>query len=174
MSKRKNQKASKPQTVLTLYHYTSIYHLRQILEDQEIKRTCSNLIPPKNPRIENNALVSDNDNYKPVVWFTSVLDFSKAALCGVDGGLMDKTQVAIAVDVQPPLIAYKWDEWAIANGTDKEWFEAIKETAPQWHTFYVTESPVKLGNNTGVIFRPDIFEKVKAGEMGISIREESK
>lgn len=151
---------------LTLYHYTSRMHLRQILADQEIKLTGSNLIRPTNIRIVNGKAVSDADSYKPVVWFTSILDFKAAAFCGLEGSVIDKTEVAIMVVIRPPMIAHKWAEWAAANGIEQEWFNDLKATAPQWRNFYITEYPVRFDENTCVIFRPDIAEKLEVDADG--------
>lgn len=163
MAKRKapRSQGQPPQKGLTLYHYTSTMHLKQILADEEIKLTSSNLLPPINLRIVNGCAVSDTDSYKPVVWFSSVLDFNAAALCGLAGSIVDKTEVAIMVVIRPPMIAHKWAEWAATNNIDKEWFDKLKATAPAWKTFYITESPVKFDDNTRIIFRPDIGAQLK-------------
>lgn len=163
MAKKKayRNQGQQPQQGLTLYHYTSTAHLQQILTDREIKLTCSNLLPPKNPRIVNGNVVSDTDNYKPVVWFSSVLDFNAAAFCGLAGSIVDKTEAAIMVVIRPPMIAHKRAEWATANDIETEWFNRLKATAPAWETFYITEYPVKFDENTRIIFRPDIAAELK-------------
>lgn len=147
---------------MTLYHYTSWEHLRSILEDGEIKLTRSNLLKPVAPHLENGNFVDATDYYKPVVWLSSVLDFKKATGMGLAGGLFDKTEVAIAIQTPPMQQFFKWDRWAEKNGIETGWFEALKQTAPLWPTFYVTESPVKIDDNTtGIIFRPDIMAQLE-------------
>ena len=143
---------------MKLYHYTSIDHLQQILTDNEIKLTCSNLLKPKNLKIVNEAFIDETDGYKPVVWFTSILDFDRAKQCGLVGGNSDKTEAAIEVDIPCPELqsVYKWDSWAKANNIDEEWFLALKTTAPLWNSFYISERPVKIDDRTEIIFRPDI------------------
>lgn len=149
---------------MKLYHYTCLEWLHLILQDKEIKLTRGNLVPPINPRIVNGKLVDPTDSFKPVVWLTSLLDFSRAGETGITGGLLDKTEAAIEIDTAGPQMFYKWNEWAIANGIDGAWFEGLKKTAPQWKYFYVTESPVKITDNTRVIFRPDIMRQMEHGE----------
>jgi len=144
---------------MTLYHYTSISHLRQILEDGEIHLTASNLLKPIAPHIVNGNFVDETDSYKPVVWFTSMLDFSKAKGAGLEGSALDKTEAAIAVDLQSQNFV-KWETWAKRNRIKTSWFNALKRTAPLWETFYVTESPVKITDETRIIFRPDILEQL--------------
>lgn len=146
---------------MKLYHYTSINHLKEILRSGEIRLTASNLMKPKNPTLLNGRLVDETDNYMPVVWFTDTLDFETAYNCGLSGGIEDKTEAAITVTVNDTMTFYKWDQWAEQNDIDPEWFEALKKTAPEWDTFYISETPVKITNETGIIFRPDIAELLK-------------
>ena len=99
---------------MKLYHYTSLDHLQLILDSKKLKLTTSNLQPPKNPRWEMGedgimALVSDNDDYKPVVWFSSELNFENAIKNGL---YARKTEVAIVIsDAKPPMFR-KWIKWA--------------------------------------------------------------
>jgi hypothetical protein len=135
-----------------------LWHLEKILNDGVIKTTSSNLLRPKNPYIENGAVRDVTDSYKPVVWLSSILDFDKANGCGLSGSVVDKTQVAIAVEPKLPEVFHKWTEWAEKNNIEKTWYEELKRTAPLWDTFYVVEHPIKLTEETGIIFRPDIYE----------------
>lgn len=144
---------------LKLYHYTSLYHLQQILTDGEIKTSPSNLLKPVNPRIVNGCLCDETDIYKPVVWLTSVFDFNQAEKVGLSGSIFDKTEVAIQITTTLQGF-YKWEKWAQQNQIDKNWFAALKKTAPGWKDFYVAESPIKIDDNCNIIFRPDIMEKL--------------
>lgn len=146
-----------------LYHYTSLDHLQEILSDKVIKTTCSNLFRPINARIEKGNCVSDTDNIKPVVWFTDkILDEKdNGSTLGISGSLYDKTECAIVILNPTPNKYKKWSDWAIANNTDKEWFEALKKTAPDWESFYICEKPVKIDNNVRVYFRPDVYNQLK-------------
>ena len=145
---------------LKLYHYTSLYHLQQILADGEIKTAPSNLLKPVNPKIVNGCLCDETDTYKPVVWLTSVLDFYQAEKVGLSGSVLDKTEAVIQITTTPLQMFYKWEKWAQQNKIDKNWFEALKNTAPGWEDFYVTETPIKIDDNCKIIFRPDIMEKL--------------
>ena len=138
---------------MILYHYTSREHLKEILKSREIKLTASNLLKPVKPAIINGKLSDVTDNYKPVVWLTSLLDFSKAIQAGLT---IEKTEAAIQIEMSPLQPFYKWADWAERNGIDKEWYQALKNTAPLWETFYITEYPLKITDTTRIIFRPDI------------------
>lgn len=145
---------------MKLYHYTSLEALDKIIEDGEIKLTASNLLRPINPRIVNGVCVDETDSYKPVVWFSSLLDFGKAHLNGLTGSSIDKTQAAIQIETGI-LMFHKWDEWAKRNHIENEWFNSLKATAPLWQTFYISESPVKITPTTGIIIRPDILKQLQ-------------
>ena len=139
-----------------LYHYTCLEHLQQILAENCIKTSPSNLLRPKNPRMVNGSLVDITDSYKPVVWFTSLLDFEKASQAGLSGSNVDKTEAAICVNL---LDAKKWTIWAKNNNIEKSWFNALKESAPLWDSFYIVEHNIPIDKNTKIIFRPDIMEE---------------
>lgn len=141
---------------MKLYHYTSLRHLEKILNDGTLQTTASNLLKPVCPHIENGQLVDVTDSYKPVVWFTSVLDFEKARYCGLTGSVLDKTEVAIEVTPTALQRFYKWTEWAEQNNIDKAWYENLKSTAPLWDSFYVIEAPVGI-RQAKIIYRPDIY-----------------
>ena len=147
---------------MKLYHYTSLERLDQILADGELKLTRSNLVEPKSPHldIKNRRVVDETDNIKPVVWFTSSLDFDKAALVGFSGSAMGKTEVAIQIETGIQVF-HKWDKWAISNGIEETWFQALKKTAPLWDTFYICEHPVKIDDYTMLCFRPDIAQAMR-------------
>ena len=149
---------------MTLYHYTSLELLRQILNDKEIKLSPSNLLKPVNPKIINGELVDETDSYKPVVWLTSVSDFNKVVnTTGLEGSITDKTEAAIVIETNPIQAFYKWDTWALKNGIDTEWFKALKKTASGWNDFYITETPIKIDKRCNIIFRPDIYDKLQKG-----------
>lgn len=140
-------------SVQELYHYTSCEHLKEILNDKTIKLTASNLLRPLNPTLRNGVLADVTDSYKPVVWFTSLLDFKKAIQAGLT---IRKTEVAIMFDALPLQTVHKWTEWAERNNIEREWFDRLKVSAPLYDTFYITECPIKITERTKIIFRPDI------------------
>ena len=145
--------------IMKLYHYTSLGHLLQIFSNGQLKLTPSNLLRTKNIVIVNGEATDPTDKYKPVVWFTDLLDFDKAINCGLKSEI-DKTAVAIEIDTDNYSQSFeKWDKWAVKNGIDKYWFSILKKTAPQWKTFYITEKPVTLDEETGIIYKtPEIRE----------------
>lgn len=158
---------------MKLYHYTSTDHLRLILSDGKLKLTASNLEPPKNLHLimqEDGipSFVADNDNYKPVVWFTSELNFDNAIKNGLS---KRKTEVAICInDAKPPRFR-KWLKWAQENHIEKKQFDSLTKSATNYKTWYISEAEVPIDENVEIIFRPDIFEQINNGEHGITIKE---
>ena len=152
---------------MTLYHYTSLDHLQLILNSKKLELTASNLRPPVNPRWEmgKNGIikfVSDNDDYKPVVWFSSELDFDNAT----KNGLYDrKTEVAIVISNAKPPMFRKWIKWVHENGIDSEWYKLLIKTAPNYKTWYICEQEIPINDNVGIIFRPDIYEELSTAKV---------
>lgn len=144
---------------MNLYHYTSCYHLNQILKDKVIKTAPSNLLKPVNPQIKNGSLIDDaTDDYKPVVWFTTVSDFNTAIQAG-----LNKWKTEVAIIIEAPILQnfMKWETWAINNKIDEQWFATLKETAPIWATFYISENPVTITDDIKIVFRPDVYEALQ-------------
>lgn len=135
---------------MKLYHYTSYEHLMEIIHDGFIK-------PARDRFINKNGTVEE----KAVVSFTTETDIEKAAYeTGISGGhrgRCNKNEVAIMVETFGSKAFKKWDEWAVANDIEKEWFQDLKATAPGWRKFYVCENIVPVNDiNTRITFRPDI------------------
>ncbi len=145
---------------MKLYHYTSCEHLQRILEDREIKLTASNLMKPVRPYVYNGSCCDVTDSYKPVVWFTTLLDFKRAQDCGLIGSSQDKTAAVIVVEATPEKFR-RWDSWAEENSIDDEWYSILKSVSPEWNTFYITEEPVRITEATQIIFRPDVMQVLK-------------
>ena len=143
---------------MELYHYTSCENLQKILDSNQIKLTASNLLKPVKPQLINGTFADITDNYKPVVWFSSLLDFRKAVQAGLT---IEKTEAAIQIELPPLQKFYKWTDWAEQNNIDKAWYKRLKETAPLWETFYITEYPIKITDKARIIFRPDIMANFK-------------
>lgn len=152
---------------MILYHYTSLSNLRQILDEKVIKTTASNLFKPIAPKLVNGTFADTTDIYKPVVWFTTIDRFDLASGCGLYGAADDKTEAAIVVNTAGPIIFQKWDQWAIKNGIEKLWFSRLKETAPYWETFYVSEIPIPINENTSISFRPDVMQQFMLNQKGV-------
>ena len=147
---------------MILYHYTSLENLEKIISDGYLKLTASNLLEPKNPKVENGILVDVTDSFKPVVWFSDDLDFDRAIDNGLKGSRSDKTAVAIAICNANTRLFKRWDKWAKENNIKDSWFRTLKWTAPNWRTFYISELTVYLNDwKTEIIYRPDVIEKLK-------------
>ena len=152
--------------MMPLYHYTSIYQLKLILDAKQIDLCPSNLLQPVDWYLvkDDNGITTvadETDDHKPVIWFTNFLNFKRALKSGLNE---PKTECAIMVENPDPAIFVKWDKWAIANGIEKKWFNALKRTTPEWPSFYVTEKPVIIRNEgIKIIFRPDIREMLGDG-----------
>ncbi len=130
-----------------LYHYTNLAHLQEIIKDKKLKLSPSNLLKPVKPHFENGSFVDETDSYKPVVWFTSeLLSGNQSYKMAKNNGLtFEKTQGVIIVPTSMLGFTYaKWDEWAIANGIDRKWFQNLKDTAPGWKNFYISEKEVPI------------------------------
>lgn len=140
---------------MRLYHYTSLKLFQSILDDRVIKLTASNLLKPINPHIVNRCFIDETDIYKPVVWASSLIDFDEAEKMGIP---KFKTEVAIEIDSASIQFFHKWSEWAEENNIDQMWFNALKITAPQWETFYVSEKPIVIDDHTKIKLRSDIYD----------------
>ena len=142
---------------MLLYHYTSLVQLQSILADKEIHLTASNLLKPIAPhyiRLPSGikSFVDETDSYKPVVWFTSSPDFDTAINCGLG---KRKTEAAIVVNSTSQEFE-KWVYWAELNRIQRSWFNSLKRAAPLYETFYITEQPVPITDETRIVYRPDI------------------
>jgi len=149
------KKATHATTPENLYHYTSLYHLRQILKDGRIRVTCSNLKEPVNLRVVNGSLISDTDDYKPVVWLSDKLDFMTAEDNGLKGSTVDKTECVLVI----PFDATKyqrWNTWSKKNHMEAAWKNRLKQVAPGWPTWYVSEEEIPINDNVRIIIRPDL------------------
>lgn len=111
-----------------------------------------------------NGSFSDiTDSFKPVVWFSNELNFITAGDNGLTGGVLDKTEVAIAILNANKGVFKKWDEWAKKNNIKDEWFRSLKKAAPNWRTFYISEMKIYLKDwDTEIIYRPDVAERMVA------------
>lgn len=111
---------------MKLYHYTSLFHLPQILEDGYLSVT------------ESNASFSRTHAAPDVVWLTANPSSSKEA--SLRGSCVDKTQVRIEVDVD----AVRYRRWAQKHNVAPEVVRRLNKTGgDQANNWYVTERQVQ-------------------------------
>ena len=157
---------------MELYHYTDLWHLRQILEDGYLKLTPSNLLQPKNVQYVADehgrvSVIGDTDDYKPVVWATSILDFDRALQ---DTGLdiedkanvrsVDKSEAAIVITNTKKFRNY--EAWAKRHKIDRRWFEALTR-GRDYKNWYVCEERVPIDESVKIAIRPDVLEQMGDG-----------
>lgn len=136
-----------------LYHFTSTYHLKMILESRFLKLTPSGLKETKNPRVENGILIDDNMNYKPVVWLT---DNDKPLGLGLEGSIVDKSEIRITLSKNDH---YKyWLGWANKNLMNKKWQKEFIASTPQYKSWYISEQLIPIED---II----IIENLKTGKI---------
>ena len=156
---------------MELYHYTSLVHLRQILDDGFLKPSPSDLKRPVNLRKEKDerggwSVVSDTDDYRPVVWAYDKLDFEHAmAATGLDRGekygysSVDKAECALVFDGAG---FSHWLTWARKNHISEKWLREMFTDGTDYRHWYVYEGRVYLDDvNARIIFRPDVAERLQ-------------
>lgn len=108
-----------------LYHYTAMFHLPKIMQDGFLKLTESNL------RL-------DVEMYKPVVWLTDLAQPTARGL-GLDGSLLDKTEIRIHVKKK---VTFKtWEAFAVKNKMNKELKKVFSDDRSPEH-WYISTNPV--------------------------------
>lgn len=111
---------------MILYHFTSTWHLPQILEDGYIGVTESNLSRHR-------------EHAGPdVAWFTK--SPTVAGTTFLQGTVVDKTEIRFIVDV-PSGDAHKWWTWARRRGIDLRWARGLAAAGGSAF-WYVIERPV--------------------------------
>lgn len=127
---------------MKLYHFTSLFHLPQIMEDGCLKVT------------ESNASFARTHVAPDVVWLTANPSPSKEE--SLLGSSVDKTQVRIEVDVE----AVRYRRWAQNNSVAPEVVRRLNRTGGgQASNWFVTEQEVH-GESWN---RIEIFDK-KSGQ----------
>lgn len=96
-----------------LYHYTSKVHLPKIFYSGYLKLTESNLR-------------TTEEMYKPVVWLTTDKE-PNAQNLGLNGSMVDKTEVRIHVKKKPTSTVKKWGQYSKKNKINKEWQKIFEE-----------------------------------------------
>lgn len=95
---------------MTLYHFTSTYHLSNIIKDGLIKTT------------ESNASFLANHVAEDVVWLTSNKNPQREA--SLSGSIVDKKQVRITVNIN----AQHYFLWAKQNNVSEETLSILDST----------------------------------------------
>lgn len=112
-----------------LYHYTARQHIPKILYTKSLKLTESNLR-------------TDEEMYKPVVWLTTEKE-PNAYKLGLDGSILDKTEIRIHVKKKPTSTVKPWGSYSKKNKIDKEWKSILEanRTPKKW---YVSTKEIPL------------------------------
>lgn len=124
-----------------LYHYTAVLRWEQIKESGFLKLTPSNLLKPKNPKMEKlpdgtYVYADETDDYKPVVWFTN--------LDSPEGHGLDeiKTEIQIVVKFNKEKHLW-WVDWKDKNRMNKSWFKSLTQ-GMRYGSWYVCEEIIPI------------------------------
>lgn len=137
------------------FHYTSLFHLNEILTDGFLKLTPSSLKEPTTTEIIDNRLVTDVDDYYPVVWLTDAYYFNQPKALGLDGSMLDKTELAFVFKENKDFRS--WKGWAKAHHIQDDWFTALTEDR-DYKSWYVYSKPLSIIGSK-IKFREDIPEE---------------
>ncbi len=151
-----------------LYHFTSKYHLVDILKEGYLRLTPSNLEIPVNLHRdeETMTMVADNDDVRPVVWLTSSIRISSPEVLGnnkyteqeLDEAIRqgyikesDKKKFldskdSVRIEVKKTSDMFRWTRWAQENGIDPEWFKKLKKRAKDNGNWYVVERKIPVSD----------------------------
>ena len=133
----------------TLYHFTSVFHLKEIIERGSLTRTRSQLKPLLNPRVVEGNYTDDNADYKPVVWLTDSLSPDKMGIDEAPFPEHDKTRIRLEIPMLPELGILRWRTFADANDADPDCRKKI-ERGMNHHSWYVTEQEVPFSAVIGI------------------------
>lgn len=126
--RRKQLKDIRKKLAIRYYHYTSKVHVANILKSGHLKLTESNL-------------KHDVELYKPVVWLTTKAIPNDFEL-GLDGSVVDKTEVKIIV--KPQKHFKTWTKFKKENAPlNNKWIDVLENnrTPESW---YISEKEVPL------------------------------
>lgn len=146
---------------MILYHFTSAWHLPQILEDGYIDVTESNLSQHR-------------EHAGPdVAWFTK--SPTVAGTTFLRGCSVDKTEVRFIVDV-PGGEVQKWWTWARRRGIEPRWAKGLAAAGGS-ASWYVIERPVPVAEwrnvtnvRTGAVLEVSSVTSVPAAFRGANLR----
>ena len=127
---------------MKLYHYTSLEQYVKIADSGYIDLSPSNLLPPDRasaqirqyPDGSGFYFWDKNQDYKNVVWLTSMEDPDPEAL----GLTPRKCAIRLAVDYNP-FTYIPWKKFADLNRMDKKWRRAFEDGRSP-NTWYVRSS----------------------------------
>ena len=142
------------------FHYTSLFHLNEILTDGFLKLTPSNLKKPSYIDYVDFKTVTDVDDYYPVVWLTDAYYFNQPEALGLergDQGLLDKTELAFVFKENKDFRS--WKGWAKAHHIQDDWFMRLTENGNRdYKSWYVYSKPLSIIGSK-IKFREDIPEE---------------
>jgi len=120
---------------MRLYHFTSIFHLPEILNESVLLPSESN-VGSAHP-----SLAPYGEHYAPdVVWLTSQAESVNHG--NADGGV-DKMRIRITVEVE----AEKWIDFAKRHGINRQWYRILDTTGGFTSRYwYVSEKPIRSEN----------------------------
>lgn len=160
---------------MLVYHYTCLEHLREILADGYLKPSPSDLKRPVNLRmVKDNqgrdSVISDTDDYRPVVWAYDKLDFDNIlSATGLDrwkgkvGSSVDKSEVCIVMDGSG---FSHWLTWARKNFISEKWLREMFTDGTDYRHWYIHEGPVYLKDvDAKIIYRPDVGERLQRARL---------
>lgn len=130
-----------------LYHFTSEFHVDNILKDGYLKLTPSNLIKPTDAKMVKDergfykAVSAISDPVKPVVWLTNKENGGRLGNDTDASGLKNKYTIRFTI---PKKDNYEWwVTWADKNRMNKSWRKAFTNNT-DYGSWYVSETIIKL------------------------------
>lgn len=106
---------------MELFHYTSLLHIRQILQCRFLDVTHNGLHP------------MSNGSGPPVVWLTSD---AGAHQRWMEGSIVNKGEFRLTVSV-PDDEAHHWPAWSKEHGIHPDWYQALADAGGDPETWFV-------------------------------------
>lgn len=129
-----------------LYHFTSEYHIKKILECGYLKLTPSYLIEPKDAKVVEvepgcyRVISEMSDNIKPVVWLTDN-EMPEGLAIEVPDGALDKKTIQITIPHKNQYVW--WLTWAERNKMNKKWLKRFTEGL-HYGSWYISEEIIPV------------------------------
>ena len=129
-----------------LYHYTSRYHLEEILKSNYLKLTESNLLPPDKDEIKAMKCGKwkpkpEHLLHKPVVWLTRSVDGS---MTGLEGSKYNKREIRITLNKRKHY--EMWLIWSRQNRIKSSWAKVLERNNNP-NEWYISEQIILLNPN---------------------------